>query len=120
MRSPSFASSKHQEVLMNSVTANKMIILVHMSHADGLGPEGGQRPHTLLRQEHCSALSQAGRAPAVTPVGLGRALGRRLSRVREAGDKGMCFPVRKVGPGPRCCCCLFPGSFPALTDKVLM
>ena len=51
----------------------------------------------LLGQEHCAALSQAGRAPAAMLAGLETALGRMLSRVREAGDRGKLFPYEGSG-----------------------
>lgn len=67
--------------------------------------EGTKKTPTQLGQEHCAALCQVGRALAAMPVGLGTALGRRLSRVRKVGDRGKTFPMKTVGTGPRSCCC---------------
>jgi len=64
-----------------------------------------------LGQQHCEALSWAGKAPIVILVGLEASLGRRswilfssqLSRAREAEDKGKLFHPESggsVGPVP--------------------
>lgn len=56
--------------------------------------EGADGTPMCLGQEHCAAMSWAGKGPAAVLVGLGEAVGRRswvlssseLSRAREAKD----------------------------------